>query len=187
MKSLDNLAFFYILDKRIWKENLCTNRAFATLSLLMVAVLGAILSGGEILNSWFGWDTEVEAFPILALCIIIYGYNVGESILALGRPLTVLGRSLLFLLAGVVAVGLGMLLSAIVIVVCALVVGLLLLALVFTLLAGGSGSSGGGKRKWRLDDGTEVEESSGLLGEKYYRGNDGKNYEKGSGDTFTER
>ena len=45
----------------------------------------------------------------------------------------------------------------------------------------------GGSGTWRLDDGTKVTETSGLLGEKYYEGDNGRSYVRTSDTTFTEK
>lgn len=49
-----------------------------------------------------------------------------------------------------------------------------------------SGGSKSGKRIV-LEDGTEVEEKSGLLGEKYYKGKDGRDFDRIGEDLFREK
>ena len=48
------LNFFYAIDKRFWGDDIYTNRYFASVCLLFVALLGALQGGGTIFRSWFG-------------------------------------------------------------------------------------------------------------------------------------
>lgn len=68
-------------------------------------------------------------------------------------------------------------------------VAVIFIAVVYFLLGVifGFDSNSGKKKKYRLDNGDEVTEESGLLGEKYYTGTSGKSYDKVSDDTFTEK
>ena len=64
------------------------------------------------------------------------------------------------------------------------VIVILVLWIALSIITGDSGSNG--KRRWKLDNGDEVEESKGLLGTKHYRGRYGTEYEK-DGDKFREK
>lgn len=56
--------------------------------------------------------------------------------------------------------------------------------LLLTMLAGGP-SGGSKRRKWKLDNGDEVTEEKGILGESYYTGRGGTNYDTDDGgETF---
>ena len=66
------------------------------------------------------------------------------------------------------------------------VVVLLVLYLLFVILLGG-GSSSGSKKRIKLDNGDEVKEEKGMLGESYYTGLSGTQYEKVSEDTYVEK
>lgn len=72
-----------------------------------------------------------------------------------------------------------------VVVVCVLAIVILFYSIA-GLLSGGSGS-GKGSKQWLLEDGTKVKESSGLFGEKYYDGNNGRSYNKTGEREFRER
>lgn len=59
--------------------------------------------------------------------------------------------------------------------------------LLLTMLAGGSGG-GSKRRKWKLDNGDEVTEEKGILGESYYTGQGGTSYDTDDGgETFYEK
>ncbi len=59
--------------------------------------------------------------------------------------------------------------------------------LLLTMLAGGP-SSGSKRRKWKLDNGDEVTEEKGILGESYYTGQGGTSYDTDDGgETFYEK
>lgn len=89
--------FFYAIDKRFWGDDIYTNRYLASLSLLFVALLGAMQGGGSILNSWFGWDVEMNIISTIGLSILVFGYNLFESIVS-AKPKIAILRSLLILL-----------------------------------------------------------------------------------------
>lgn len=61
---------------------------------------------------------------------------------------------------------------------------LIIIWFIWNLIFGSNGSSG---RKWKLDNGDEVSEKKGLLGEKYYESKEGKEYEKVDDNTFEEK
>jgi hypothetical protein len=42
MKFTDKLTFFYALEEKIWKDKIEANQFLGTLSILFVAILGAI-------------------------------------------------------------------------------------------------------------------------------------------------
>lgn len=59
--------------------------------------------------------------------------------------------------------------------------------LLLTMLAGGP-SGGSKRRKWKLDNGDEVTEEKGILGESYYTGQGGTSYDTDDGgETFYEK
>ena len=59
----DLLCFLNSIDERIWGENINTNKYFASISILLIAVLGAAQGGGTTLQSWFGWDAAMPVPP----------------------------------------------------------------------------------------------------------------------------
>lgn len=128
--------FFYAIDKHLWGDEIYTNRYLATLSLLFVALLGAMQGGGSILNSWFGWDVEMNILTTIELSILVFGYNLFESIVS-AKPKIAFLRSLLTLGCFVAAFALGYLLAVVVIFA---VAAIIVLWFIGAALGGGSKS-----------------------------------------------
>lgn len=106
--------FFYATDKRLWGDDIYTNRYFASVCLLFVALLGAMQGGGSILNSWFGWNVEMNIISTIGLSSLIFGFNLFESIVS-AKPKIAFLRSLLTFVCFVAAFALGYLLAVVVI------------------------------------------------------------------------
>lgn len=130
------INFFYAIDKRLWGDEIYTNRYLATLSLLFVALLGAMQGGGSILNSWFGWDVEMNIISTIGLSILVFGYNLFESIVS-AKPKIAILRSLLILLCFVAAFVLGYVFAAVVLFAVAAIV---VIGFIGAALGGGSKS-----------------------------------------------
>ena len=96
------LNFFYAIDKRFWGDDIYTNRYFASVCLLFVALQG----GGTIFRSWFGWNVEMNIISTIGLSSIIFGSNLFESIVA-AKPKIAFLRSLLTFGCFVAAFALG--------------------------------------------------------------------------------
>ena len=63
-------------------------------------------------------------------------------------------------------------------------IALAVLWIALTMITGGSGG-GSKRRRWKLDNGDEVTEEKGLLGESYYTGQGGTSYDTNDGgETF---
>lgn len=156
----EKINWFWVWEKRIWKEKINANPYFATLSISYAALVGACVGGGEIFHEWFGWNTDTSYPALGLLLILVWGCNVAESIIASKGTLMAVWRSLLILLCLALAFAVGFIASVVVII---LVVAWLALMLVGSLLSG-SGGGGSKKKRYTLDDGTEVEKESGLFG-----------------------
>lgn len=128
--------FFYAIDKRFWGDDIYTNRYLASLSLLFVALLGAMQGGGSILNSWFGWDVEMNIISTIGLSILVFGYNLFESIVS-AKPKIAILRSLLILLCFVATFVLGYVFAAVALFAVAAIV---ILGFIGAALGGGSKS-----------------------------------------------
>lgn len=128
--------FFYAIDKRFWGDDIYTNRYLASLSLLFVALLGAMQGGGSILNSWFGWDVEMNIISTIGLSILVFGYNLFESIVS-AKPKIAILRSLLILLCFVATFVLGYVFAAVALFAVAAIV---ILGFISAALGGGSKS-----------------------------------------------
>ena len=136
MKFADKLTFFYAIEENIWKDKIEANQFLGTLSILFVAVLGAIAGGGNTLADFFDWDTAPSMLAIVATCVVVWGMNVGESIVASTHWLVALLRSV-FMLAVMAAVfGLGYAASVIVIVIVSIILALLFFVFLIKLMLG---------------------------------------------------
>lgn len=170
MKTYIN--WFHAWEKSLWNDRIETNRYLATLSLLFVAAMGACIGGGSLLHGWFGWQTETPFVVAAGMLLHVGVLNIAESVIAARTAKIALLRALLFTVCLLAAFGLGYVGSVVVLTIVAI--------WVIALFAGGAlesiGNSKGGKR-FKLEDGTEVTEKSGLFGEKTYHGNDGCEYE----------
>lgn len=155
MKLKDKLTLLYRMDKRLWGSKIESNPYFASLSALFLAIYGGIFAIQSIADS----DTLNELslaeiiFPILGIWIL----NIGESIFATTDVKTPVLRSLLLLLI----FPLSFILGVVVVVVVILVV---VLWLVLQIISAVFNSNSGSKKTYKLDDGTEVERHSDLLG-----------------------
>lgn len=134
------LNFFYAIDKRFWGDDIYTNRYFASVCLLFVALLGALQGGGTIFRSWFGWNVEMNIISTIGLSSMIFGFNLFESIVS-AKPKIAFQRSLLIFGCFIVAFLLGYLLSVLVLfAVAAFVIIQCIFALISVALGGGSKS-----------------------------------------------
>ncbi len=168
-------TWFKAIDNRIWGEKVDSNDYFATCSIMVAALIGAIYGGGTVLNEWFDWNT-INWAPISVICVIVDGLfacNVCESIIVSDSIGSSVGRSMLLMLAMALAAAAGYILAVVVVIIICLILGCIAIYVVGGILSAGSGSSGA---THRLDDGTDVKESRGLLGEKYYKSNDGRSF-----------
>ncbi len=158
----EKITWFYTIEKDWWGDKVQSNPYFATLSLMFAALLGALTGGGNTLNSWFDWNTEVVLLTSLGVVGLIAVYNVGESILAAQNNKVATLRAIVLLAAMFLAFGVGYLMAVVVLILVALWLGVTFLS------AASSGGSSKGK-KYTLDDGTEVVRETGLLGEESFR------------------
>lgn len=180
MTFREKITFFYALEEHIWNEKVEANKYLATLSILFVAILGGIVGGGNTFAEMFNWDTAPSLLSILSVCILVWGANVAESIIASANGWVALGRSALMLLVMAVAFALGFLLAVVVIIIVCLILILLFAsgALKGALSGGGSGSSSSNRE--------EYEELDFGLGNKV-RGRsswDGNTFNADNGDTY---
>lgn len=157
------ITWFYTLEKGWWGDKVQSNPYLATISLMFVALLGALTGGGNTLNSWFDWNTEVVLLTTLGVVGLITVYNVGESILAAQNGKVAMLRAVVLLLGMLLAFGVGYLMAVVVLVIVAI-------WFVFTFLTGALAGAGSKKgTKYTLDDGTEVVRETGLCGEETFR------------------
>lgn len=161
----NKLTWFYTLDKKIWGNSIDSNPYLGTLSLMFAALMGAIFGGAEALNGLFEWCTVGNLVQCVSMLVYIWGLNVAESVVASANWKVATLRTLLLLfglvLMFVIGVVMALLVIGVVIIWLALVVGSSALKVALT-------PSGNGK-KYKLEDGTEVEKEVGLLGDVSYK------------------
>lgn len=136
MTIQDKITFFYALEETIWNEKVEANPYFGTLSILIVALSGALVGGDNILNAWFDWNLNISLIGTIGACLYLWGLNVGESIVATSTTLTALLRSLLMLVVMAGAFGLGYVASVIVITIVCLILTILFFIFFLTMLFG---------------------------------------------------
>ena len=110
----EKMTWFWNWEKSIWGDKIETNRYFATLSIMFVAVMGVFCGSGDTLRSWFDWDTAISNLVACGMLIFIWGLNVCESIMASMSASAMLGRSLMLLAVLVAAFFIGYVASVIV-------------------------------------------------------------------------
>ncbi len=179
-----------IFIDNIWGDKVSTNNWLLPLSILIVALRGVILgvcivfniTNNDILIALNTTNNDI----LIATCsslIILWEYNLAESIIASSTPLVALGRSVLTLVT-IVAV---FVLSCVASVVVLVIIALLLVAFIMLFFAS-KGLSGGGGKTFTLDNGDEVTKNDGLLGDdRYYSTTgSGKVYTSSDESTFRE-
>ncbi len=165
MKFNEKMTWMYALDKSMWGEGIEPNRYFATLSLMLTALSGALCGGGNTLDSWFDMGTVMNMVSILGTLILVWGLNVAESIMAAEKISVAVLRPLVMLLFMAICFAASYLLAVIVIVI-------IMIWLIITLLSGAiSGalsSKGSSSSSW----------SSGGQDEDTYKITDEHGYER---------
>ena len=134
----NKITLFWVLERKIWGDRVNANPYFATLSILAVALAGAISGGGRLFYEWFGWDMAMSNVAMAALIVWVWGYDVAESIVASQGWKPALGRSLLLLPILALAFAVGAVVS--VVVICVIVVWLVLLFISYALESSGGRS-----------------------------------------------
>ena len=187
----EKLTFFYYFEERLWDKKVNANKYFGTISIWMVAIIGAFTGGGNALNSMFDLNTEFSVISSGGLCILICGLNIGESIVASTDAWTAFKRSMLILVCIAVTFFISGLLAVLVIIVISIVVTVWLgLTLLGGVLNSSSSSGGGGgsqerEEKYDTEDGYQSGKMS--IDEHTLYGNNGKTYKReGLYDKFRE-
>lgn len=146
-------------------------------------IVSFILGGVNLAISFFGnTDTNTN------LIVIVGALSLGPIVLSIVSQLKAsesvianILRVLFLIIWNAIGIALGYAMGTIV-VAAVILIFFVWLILKMTLFS----DSGSGKgRSWKLSDGTNVKEESGLLGDKSYVGDDGMSYEKNSDDTFS--
>ena len=161
----NKLTWFYTLDKKFWGDSIDANPYLGTLSLMFAALMGAIYGGAEALNGLFEWGTVGNVVLCIALLVYIWVLNTAESVIASANWKVATLRTLLLLFGFVLMFIIGVVMALV-------VIGIVILWLV--LVVGSSAlkaafAPGGDGKRYKLEDGTEVEKEVGLLGEVSYK------------------
>jgi hypothetical protein len=182
MKFTDKLTFFYAIEEKIWNDKIEANQFLGTLSILFVAVLGAIAGGGNTLADFFDWDTAPSMLAIVATCVVVWGMNVGESIVASTHWLVALLRSVFMLVVMGVVFGFGYAASVIVIVIVSIILALLFFVFLIKLMLGMMT-----EQKFNITDslGNKITTAKGSMMDSTLRGADGETYSRNSDGTVT--
>lgn len=160
----NKLTWFYTIDKKIWGDHIETNPYLGTLSMMFVALMGAIYGGAEALNGMFDWGTVGNVVQCISMLIYVWIFNVAESVIASVNWKVATLRSLLLFLGFVLMYVIGVVMALV-------VIGIVILWLVLVIGTGAlktAFASGGHGKKYKLEDGTEVERKVGLLGDVTY-------------------
>ena len=115
MNIQDKITFFYAMEESLWDEKVEANKYFGTLSILFIALVGAYLSVGSAMQAMLSINVEPSMFASMLICIYVWGLNVAESIVASTDWQTALKRSLLMLVAIILAFGAGVIAGGIVV------------------------------------------------------------------------
>ena len=179
------LFAIYNLEKSIWGEEINPNKYLATATILFATCLGAYLAGGEYLNDLLNWHINTPTLTAsLSMLTVLIGYNVTESIIATESPKVATWRALM--MSGLVIAGfvVGIVVSVVILFVITAIITIFFLLTVLKVMLGVGDSD---NRKFKLDNGDEVTEYSGLFGDKTYVGTLGKTYSTDDGGkTFSE-
>lgn len=144
-KMKDRFTLFHALERKIWGEKIHANPYFATISIFAAALAGALFGGGRLFYEWFDWDVAVGNVAAAAFVVVVWGYDVAESIIACESWKAALGRSALLLPVLVLAFVIGAVVSVVVIVVVVVVLAVWFMALFAGQALKGSGGRSSGR------------------------------------------
>ncbi len=180
----NKLNLLVSLDERLWGGQVESNKYFATLSMLLAALLGIVLGGGQMIASMFDADMDISMASMVALLIVVVCLNIGESIMVSATPKIAFSRSLLVTAIIVGALVLGFVGSIIVVILIVLYLLLMILLGVLGAKSGSRGFSGSGGSSddssgegIELGSGRRIEGRSSFDGETFF-GNNGETYRK---------
>lgn len=179
----DKITFFYYWEEKLWDKKVDANKYFATISILMAAIFGALTGGGNALKGFFGTDTEISTTASIGMCILLWGVNMAESIVASTDAWTAFKRSLLMMGCIAGAYIAGFLLAVVVIIIVAIVIAIFIGITILGVIFGNSSSKG---EEYLVDEeGNKIKVRDYLFGEKvdkngkrYARHLDGKFYKQ---------
>lgn len=157
------------------------NPYLASLSILVAALGGVTFGGGRVLYEWFQWDIATNNVAMVAAIVMIWGYNLAESIIASDSWKQALGRSLLILLMLVLAAVVGAVASVIVLCIIAIIALIVIIWFVIQVISIALGN-GVSKGKVTLTD----EYGNKIKGERHgdtITTSDGRKFDKSLSDS----
>ena len=166
------LVFFYGLEKKIWGDKVDANPYFATVSILFIAVVAALIAGAGMLD----FD-NIPVSVLLGVTALLLAGNMYESIIATSSYATAASRFGLWLLAVLATTCLAIVATVVLI---AIVVIYLLFSLIFGMVGGGS--SAGKKYSGYDSAGNKVELEDNGFGTA--RDQHGREWEHKGGNEF---
>lgn len=176
----EELLFFVEIDKRLWGDKVNANPFFASLSVLLAAIGGAMYGGGSVLHDWFDWNLLMNPAALGATILLIWCYNVVESILASENWAPALFRPLLILAMMLLAFFVSIALSVIVL----FLVAVVLVIWLFSLFIGMALDNGKAKRAVLEDEyGNRIK---GTHHGDSFTSNDGRHFSKNSSGKWEE-
>jgi hypothetical protein len=116
------LSFFQRIENNIWGNQLISNKYYASFSIILVAFIGAMVTGGKILNSTFDLDIEVSFYSAITIIFFITALNIYESIIATDNVKIAMLRALLVFGFIIASFFFGILTSVIIAIIIAIVV-----------------------------------------------------------------
>lgn len=173
MKKI-NLNWFNSIEQKIWGEEVISNPYFATVSIYISALLGALIGGGSMLSDMFDWHLRVSLLGSVGFLWVLWSANVAESVFGCRRPLQIVWRSLLLFLCISLAFIVGAIASMLIIGIIVIVFAVWFFMTVFSMMLGGD--------RVKLTDGWGRTVTKGItgMGGDIIHGDDGKDYERGS-------
>lgn len=162
---MKKILWFSNLENKIWGENINTNKYYASLSIFLTALIGALFALSTILQS------PIDEDNIIWIILFIFLPNLAESIFATNSIKITILRTLLIGIFTALAAVLGYI-GAIVV---AIIATLFILLLAFSLFSSGIGPSSSSKsrspRSYAYDEnGSEVtltDEGGGYARDEY--------------------
>ncbi len=164
------LTWFSSIEKSIFGDKVVSNDYFATITIMIAALSGALMGGGDFLREMDLFDGNVNEFATYALLIGLITLNIGESIMVSKTVGAGFGRSFILLAAIPLAAVIGYIVAVIVFI----IIMLYIVLIAISVALGGSSSGSGKKKRGVLSDGTEVVQTgSGFLGDTEWTSTDG--------------
>jgi hypothetical protein len=181
--SIYTFTFFRLIEEKIWGNRINSNVCFASISILIATLAGALNTGSYIINDWFYTDLECSWYMTIMTLLFIMLFNIMESIFAAEDAKVATLRSLLVVGSMLLGTAVGAITSVVVAIILAIAATIFFFSLLFRAL---TGSLRGEKAQLESNDLIEFMTGSGKVsgnlsqdGQTFYADN-GKTYERDS-------